>query len=471
MSIMKGKQQQQAAEQRGLPVEVVSDAQRVVPIPAETIQFEFYSAGVLTTDAGEAAGTVVVGKLANGGVLNAVGDVVGHNNDTSFAFGTGTILTTRVDFPYLVAENFDENTGTLKADAITAGFANGEWCMDHRTGTAYGVKDTNGTSDTGTYKISVQQASSGGGVSGDVNLKQLQGTEINLDDAAFAVGVDAVLPTGFLADETATDSVDEGDTGIARMTLDRRQIVAGQTLDDAAFGVGTEHVQAVGLLADETTTDSVDEGDIGLPRMTLARKAIGASDFLEDTAHVDADYGTHMLTVRDDSPVAKAGTDGDYQSLTTDDVGALWQRGREFDPGTGAAKSFEITAIWNKHEGPTLADVTNETNATTNYSVDLEGFDHLTIQFEKTGGTDSVTLTVNGSLLDDGTPAASVPLQDITQYGLSIQTAAATAASYTADAIISLIDATNYKFIDIQTVSAGGNNDADYQIIIKKWYS
>lgn len=44
------------------------------------------------------------------------------------------------------------------------------------------------------------------------------------DDAAFTVGTTRVLPVGFLADETSPDSVDEGDTGIARMTLDRKQI-------------------------------------------------------------------------------------------------------------------------------------------------------------------------------------------------------------------------------------------------------
>lgn len=45
------------------------------------------------------------------------------------------------------------------------------------------------------------------------------------DDAAFTVGTTRVMPVGLLADETATDSVDEGDAGIPRMTLDRKQIV------------------------------------------------------------------------------------------------------------------------------------------------------------------------------------------------------------------------------------------------------
>lgn len=44
--------------------------------------------------------------------------------------------------------------------------------------------------------------------------------------------------------------------------------------DDAAFTPGTSKVAAIGMQADETATDSVDEGDIGCPRMTLDRKQI-----------------------------------------------------------------------------------------------------------------------------------------------------------------------------------------------------
>lgn len=56
-----------------------------------------------------------------------------------------------------------------------------------------------------------------------------------VDDAAFGVATDRVQPSGFLADETSTDSVDEGDAGIARMTLDRKQVVT-QYVHAAAGG-------------------------------------------------------------------------------------------------------------------------------------------------------------------------------------------------------------------------------------------
>ena len=49
-----------------------------------------------------------------------------------------------------------------------------------------------------------------------------------VDDAAFTPAMSSVNMAGFQADETATDSVDEGDAGAARMTLDRKVIVTPQ---------------------------------------------------------------------------------------------------------------------------------------------------------------------------------------------------------------------------------------------------
>ena len=49
-----------------------------------------------------------------------------------------------------------------------------------------------------------------------------------VDDAAFTPATSSVMMAGFEADETATDSVDEGDAGAARMTLDRKLIATLQ---------------------------------------------------------------------------------------------------------------------------------------------------------------------------------------------------------------------------------------------------
>lgn len=49
-------------------------------------------------------------------------------------------------------------------------------------------------------------------------------SNVVVDDSAFTVGTDSIGVVGYLADETTPDSVDEGDVGAARMTLDRKQL-------------------------------------------------------------------------------------------------------------------------------------------------------------------------------------------------------------------------------------------------------
>ena len=127
---------------------------------------------------------------------------------------------------------------------------------------------------------------------------------IFVDDGPFVVGTSNVSAVGYLADETATDSVDEGDIGIARMTLNRRVITAGNLLDDSAAGIGTDYVTPAGFLADDTGTDSVDEGDVGFARMSLDRKQIMAGAYLDDAAFTPAgscSYGMMMMGQADDT--------------------------------------------------------------------------------------------------------------------------------------------------------------------------
>lgn len=57
---------------------------------------------------------------------------------------------------------------------------------------------------------------------------QLIDNPVVVDDAAFTPATTSVMMAGFEADEASTDSVDEGDAGAARMTLDRKLIVSPQ---------------------------------------------------------------------------------------------------------------------------------------------------------------------------------------------------------------------------------------------------
>lgn len=170
--------------------------------------------------------------------------------DTSFAWVTGTVLTNEIMY-----DPSRSDLGQLST------MANGDFAIDYRRGLILYKKATTGTSDTCNYITGANTSVTVGGSSGVT------------DDTAFTVGSTSVTPAGFMADETATDSVDEGDTGVARMTLDRKQITAGDYVDDTAFtpaGSGS-YVHLIAGEADETGPDSVDEGDVGAIRMTLTR--------------------------------------------------------------------------------------------------------------------------------------------------------------------------------------------------------
>lgn len=89
------------------------------------------------------------------------------------------------------------------------------------------------------------------------------GLSVNVTNASLTVASHAVTNAGTFA--TQVDGA-----ALTALQLIDDAIFA----DDAAFTPATSKVMAVGLQADEGSTDSVDEGDVGAPRMTLDRKII-----------------------------------------------------------------------------------------------------------------------------------------------------------------------------------------------------
>ena len=84
----------------------------------------------------------------------------------------------------------------------------------------------------------------------------------HVDDAVFTPAVDYVSTIGGFADETATDSVNEGDTGALRMTLDRKLLtrIVGATdanrLDVDASGNAQVDIAAISVTAVPVSKDS-----------------------------------------------------------------------------------------------------------------------------------------------------------------------------------------------------------------------
>jgi hypothetical protein len=136
-----------------------------------------------------------------------------------------------------------------------------------------------------------------------------------VDDSAFVIGTDKVNAQGFLADETATDSVDEGDIGLARMTLDRRMITSAEQS-------GTWNIGTVTTLTGITNDVSIDDGgnSITVDNSTLSvvgggteATALRVTIASDSTGLLSIDDGGGSITV--DGSVTVTATDLDIRDL------------------------------------------------------------------------------------------------------------------------------------------------------------
>jgi len=141
-----------------------------------------------------------------------------------------------------------------------------------------------------------------------------------VDDSAFVIGTDKVNAQGYLADETDTDSVDEGDIGIARMTLDRRMIVAADqrgtwTVDLGATDNAVLDAIAASLVDIETNTDfgAVVGGGVEATalRVTIASDSTGLISIDDNGGSITVD-GTVAIS----GSVTVTATDLDIRDLS-----------------------------------------------------------------------------------------------------------------------------------------------------------
>ena len=142
-----------------------------------------------------------------------------------------------------------------------------------------------------------------------------------VDDAAFTPATSSVMMAGFEADETATDSVDEGDAGAARMTLDRKVITTPQPHTAGGLSIFRS------LDLDETEEDiKTAVGQIYGMWVTNLATTTRFIKFYNDTAA--------NVVVGTTTPVITIGIPGN----TTDDVAGL------FGSAHGIAFSVAISA-------------------------------------------------------------------------------------------------------------------------------
>lgn len=168
---------------RGMPVDDKGGSSQVVAVASETVQLYYWLAGVRTPDAGQLAGVVVEGKLANDNIKNASGSMEATKQDTSLSF-TSTTLTTEKPIDITILESVDEVAGASRALALTQGLSAGEYVVDYATGMIYGIKADTGTTLTVDYKIVVELSGSVSTLSQTVDIVKQAGSALPAADDA-----------------------------------------------------------------------------------------------------------------------------------------------------------------------------------------------------------------------------------------------------------------------------------------------
>jgi hypothetical protein len=156
--------------------------------------------------------------------------------------------------------SIDDGGNSITVDGTVSITANSAINNAQVSGTAVSVNS--GTKDAGTQRVilaSDQTVVPISDNSGSLTVDNggtfaVQDSEKIADDAAFTVGTTKVSPVGYLADQASTDSVNEGDVGAARMTLDRKQITTvAPSADTAVLYVKLYNATAANTTVGTTT--------------------------------------------------------------------------------------------------------------------------------------------------------------------------------------------------------------------------
>lgn len=356
-------------------------------------------------------------------------------------------------------------TVTVEANSSLASLGSG---ASSGGGTQYAEDAAHSSGDTGTMALGVRRDANTtlAGTDGDYTPFQVDANgnlKVNViagagsggtamtDDAAFTPATTSITPAGAVFDDTAPDSVDEGDGGAVRMSANRNLYT---TLRDAAgnerganinasnellTNANTE-LPAAAALADNTANPTVpgvaaflmcydgstwdrcqggltdtDDGTIAgsqVPSLVInlgyvhdgtnwvrQRLTVG----IEDAGETAGGALNMAGSVRRDVAASSAGTSGDNATINTDANGLLWAR--DADPCSALAKTYlpiSISTATTTEITPSLA------GASTHYyicSLNLvtAGANNVLVADDDTDGCASPTSGIFGS---DGTPAA-----------------------------------------------------------------
>lgn len=399
--------------------------------------------------AGEAVGNAPFTKLTDGTNVAGIDEA-----DTARSTSTVVQTTQNVDATGKVAPAGEANNNSPFVK-ITDGSDN----LDLQTA-GDGV-------DTNTTVVPVQSIDSTGKVTpaGETNsnapyVQVTDGSnEITLDDADTARTTSTkVIPVQHIDDEGK----------VLKSGADSDSPVYTQDVGGGSGGGGGNmlYISPEDFSATYTTSSGITLD--GLSWVPTIEQFVGVTQFNSDglaasltpsTNDFDYDSSTGVLNLGG-SP-GFAATDQGYRVQ-------IYGPDKAFNQPTDSNKTIVLNPLNEQNDFETVAGVTNEADATTEYYVSTANYAKTTIEFYQTGGTDTLHLRVFGTLQDDDTAAASCRYVDITENGLDWMHTDTPAAVITTSGIVCTKEGSGYKYLELEVAKSGSADDADYEIYVKK---
>jgi hypothetical protein len=205
--------------------------------------------------------------------------------------------------------------------------------------------------NTASNVMFIQVADDAGNVAGitggalDVNGTFVPDTSY-VDDGAFVIGTDKVNAQGFLADETATDSVDEGDIGLARMTLTRIQLA---TIDDGAGNRLT--IDGSGFITSNINGSvTVTASDLDIRDLTHVSDSVSIGDGTTLADVLDGTIDALYVAITDGTESLAINTDGSINVAVVPTAGTKVHDYKTATPGAGASDNHDYTVVGSTFE-------------------------------------------------------------------------------------------------------------------------
>lgn len=207
--------------------------------------------GTLTVDA--PVGTPVFVRLSDGAAAITTLPVSVASVPSHAVTNAGTFVVQENGAALTALQLIDDAVATTAAAIPTKGLA-----VSGTDGTNARVLKTDASGELQVDVLTIPAVTNAGTFAVQVDgaaltALQLLDDTIFTDDAAFTPATSKVSATGFLADDTATDSVDEGDIGIGRMTLDRKQYVVNEIESSSARASGVARVPKFAVISGATS--------------------------------------------------------------------------------------------------------------------------------------------------------------------------------------------------------------------------